>query len=159
MKPAVPAVAVGLLLGAAPATAAQERLGSVPVRPCPDGGRWLCGKLPRPLDPARPQGRKIGIAFRWLPPRRAGADHPALVAVEGGPGYPSTGSRVEYTGTYGPLLRERGLLLVDQRGTGGSALINCGVQRYPGLSAAAASRPRATRSCACGCGGCASRMT
>jgi pimeloyl-ACP methyl ester carboxylesterase len=148
MKFVVPAVAVGLLLGAAPAAAAHERLGSVTVRPCPDGGRWLCGKLPRPLDPARPQGRKIGIAFRWLPPRRASADHPALVAVEGGPGYPSTGSRVEYTGTYGPLLRERGLLLVDQRGTGGSALIDCGVQRDPGLSFGTGRFPRLVAACA-----------
>jgi pimeloyl-ACP methyl ester carboxylesterase len=56
------------------------------------------------------------------------------VAVEGGPGFPSTGSRVEYTGIYGPLLRERGLLLMDQRGTGGSALIKCSLQNYKGVS-------------------------
>jgi pimeloyl-ACP methyl ester carboxylesterase len=145
------AVAVGLLIGAAPATAAPGglKLGSVAVHPCADGKRWLCGKLPRPLDPARPRGRKIGIAFRWLPPRRAGAEHPALVAVEGGPGYPSTGSRVEYTGTYGPLLRSRGLLLVDQRGTGGSALIDCrAVQKYPGPSTGTGHYPHVVAGCA-----------
>jgi pimeloyl-ACP methyl ester carboxylesterase len=119
------------------------------VHPCADGGRWLCGKLPRPLDPARPGGRKIGVAFRWLPPRRAGANHPALVAVEGGPGFPSTGSRVEYTGTYGPLLRDRGLLLVDQRGTGGSALIYCRkVQNYPGVSSGTGRFPHVVAGCA-----------
>jgi pimeloyl-ACP methyl ester carboxylesterase len=149
MKLGVLAVAVGLLVGAAPATAAPERIGSVDVHPCAGGGRWLCGKLPRPLDPARPHGRRIGIAFRWLPPRRAGAGTPALVAVEGGPGFPSTGSRVEYTGTYGPLLRRRGLLLVDQRGTGGSALIYCrAVQNYPGVSSGTGRFPRVVAGCA-----------
>ena len=137
MKLGVLAVAVGLLAGASPATAAPAKLelGRVAVHPCPEGGRWLCGKLPRSLDPARPRGRRIDIAFRWLPPRHPGTRHPALVAVEGGPGFPSTGSRVEYTGIYGPLLRERGLLLVDNRGTGGSALIRCKrLQTYPGAS-------------------------
>src|SRR4051812_39497993 len=118
MKLGMLAAAVGLLLGASPAAAA-------PLHRCPGEGRWLCGKLSRPLDPAHPGGRRIGISFRWLPARRGGDRKPALVAVEGGPGFPSTGSRGEYTGTYGPLLRERGLLLVDQRGTGGSALIDC----------------------------------
>ena len=57
------------------------------------------------------------------------------MAVEGGPGYPSTGSRYEYMGIYGPLLRERGLLLVDNRGTGTSALIDCkSVQSYSGAT-------------------------
>ena len=95
-------VAAAIALLAAPAAASAAPA----LHPCADGQRWRCGTLSRPLDPARPGGRKIGIAFRWLPPRHAGAHHPALVAVEGGPGYPSTGSRVEYTGIYGPLLRD-----------------------------------------------------
>ena len=106
--------AIALSAVAAPAAVAAPpslRLGEQTLHRCADGARWWCGKLARPLDPARPQGRRIGVSFRWLPPRRPGAGHPALVAVEGGPGYPSTGSRVEYTGIYGPLLRERGLLL------------------------------------------------
>ena len=110
---------------AAAAPAKPElRLGSLTLHRCKDGPRWWCGSLPRPLDPARPSGPRIDIGFRWLPARRP-ARHPALVAVEGGPGYPSTGSRYEYTSIYGPLLRGRGLLLVDNRGTGTSALIDC----------------------------------
>jgi pimeloyl-ACP methyl ester carboxylesterase len=61
------------------------------------------------------------------------------VAVEGGPGYPSTGSALEYTGTYGPLLRDHDLLLVDNRGTGMSALIDCRrLQRFPGRTSGSA---------------------
>ena len=130
-------VAAFVLLGA-PASAAPSqsslRLGTVRLHRCEDGPRWWCGALPRPLDPARPKGPRIDIGFRWLPPRHD-AGHPALVAVEGGPGYPSTGSRYEYMGIYGPLLRERGLLLVDNRGTGSSALIDCrSVQGFGGVT-------------------------
>jgi pimeloyl-ACP methyl ester carboxylesterase len=135
------ALAAGLLIGAPPA-------GAVVLHKCPGGGRWRCGTLSRPLDPARPHGRTIPIAFRWLAPRHAGGRLPALVAVEGGPGFPSTGSRVEYTGTYGPLLRKRGLLLVDQRGTGGSAVIDCSVQRYAGPSFGTGRFPDEVAACA-----------
>ena len=92
------------------------------VHPCKPRG-WVCGSIARRLDPARPRP-VIRIHFRY---RRAsdGANGPPLVAVEGGPGYPSGGSRVEYEDMYGPLLRHRDLLLVDNRGTGGSALIDC----------------------------------
>ena len=80
--------------------------------------------LTRPLDPARPHGPHLRIGFEWLPPRGR-ARGPALVAVEGGPGYPSSGSYFEYHGIFSPLIGSRGLLLVDQHGTGMSALIDC----------------------------------
>ncbi len=67
-----------------------------------------------------------------------------MVAVEGGPGFPSTGSLVEYRGIFGPLLRARNLLLVDNRGTGKSALIRChALDSYP--ATARASGPRFAR--------------
>ena len=55
-----------------------------------------------------------------------------IVAVEGGPGYPSSGTYQEYLGTFGPALAHHNLLMVDNRGTGGSALIRCrGLDHYP----------------------------
>ena len=102
----------------------------------------MCGTIKRPLDPA-PDGRKIDIAFRWYARAAAG---PPIVAVEGGPGYPSTGSRVEYRGIFGPLLRTRELLLVDNRGTGGSALIDCkSVQGFAGRTSGRAFARRVGR--------------
>jgi pimeloyl-ACP methyl ester carboxylesterase len=143
MRTHVAAVAVLVVLGAtmvlaapAPAHAGSDderRVGSIVLERCEQGTRWWCGSLRRPLDPARSGGRRISVSFRWLPASRPGARRPALVAVEGGPGYPSTGSRAEFTGIYGPLLRERDLLLVDNRGTGDSALIDCpALQRFAG---------------------------
>ena len=142
--------ALGLTLAAAvaPAQAATTlRVGSLTLKPCADGPRgWWCGSLQRALDPRKPSGRHIPVALRWRPATSGRVDGPPLVAVEGGPGYPSIGSRVEYTGIYGPLLRRRNLLLVDNRGTGGSALIDCPmVQKFAGVTSSDAFPARAAR--------------
>ena len=122
------ALAVAFFALAAPAQAAPQ------LHRC---GAAYCGSLTRPLDPARPGGRKLAIGFRLY--RAAHPRGPAIVAVEGGPGYPSTGSRVEYRGIYAPLLRERDLLLVDNRGTGSSALIDCeNLQTFAGRTSGGA---------------------
>jgi pimeloyl-ACP methyl ester carboxylesterase len=119
------------------------RVGSLDLRSC--GASAYCGKLSRPLDPAKPTGRRIDIAFRWYRAPKTPSG-PPLVAVEGGPGYPSTGSRVEFRGIFGALVRRRGLLLVDNRGTGGSALIDCkGVQSFTGRTSGSAFARRAGR--------------
>jgi pimeloyl-ACP methyl ester carboxylesterase len=100
-------------------------------------GGAVCGSVLRPLDPAKPHGRKLAIGFRLY--RVAHPNGPAIVAVEGGPGYPSIGSRVEYRGIYAPLLRERNLLLVDNRGTGRSGLIDCeNLQTFEGRTSGSA---------------------
>lgn len=114
----------------------------VQLRPC---GGAQCGELQRPLDPQRPKGRQVGIAFRLYKAQRR-ASGPPIVAVEGGPGYPSTGTRAEYRAIFGPLLESRDLLLVDNRGTGGSALIDCrSVQSYAGRTSGPAFAKRAAR--------------
>ena len=78
--------------------------------------------------------------------RADAASGPPLVAVEGGPGYPSTGSRWEYRGIFGPLIPSRGLLLMDQRGTGDSALIDCkSVQGFAGRTSGRAFARRVGR--------------
>ncbi|WP_028062055.1 alpha/beta hydrolase [Solirubrobacter soli] len=121
------ALLVGLVLAGRADAATPE------LRRC---GGALCGSIERPLG----NGRTIDVAFRWY---RGDGSRPPIVAVEGGPGYPSTGSRWEYRGIFGPLVRSRGLLLVDNRGTGDSALIDCrSVQGFPGRTSG---RPFARR--------------
>jgi pimeloyl-ACP methyl ester carboxylesterase len=59
-----------------------------------------------------------------------------IVAMEGGPGYPSIDSKGEYIPMLGPLLAHHDLILMDQRGTGASDLIDCPtLQNYNGLQA------------------------
>ncbi len=69
----------------------------------------------------------------WLPHANRGArSNGTIVAVEGGPGYPSIESRASYRDLYAPLLATRDLLLVDNRGTGLSKAIVCQpLQRAP----------------------------
>ena len=92
----------------------------------------MCGSIAAPAEPGaaeRPQDRHRVPAVPGDATRR----EPPIVAVEGGPGYPSTGTRIEYLSIFGPLLKTRSLLLVDNRGTGGSALIDCpSVQSFAG---------------------------
>ena len=97
-----------------------------------DHGPGWCTKVPRPLDPGLRGGPKIGIQTQWVPARDGHAVG-TIVAVEGGPGYPSTGSYDEYAGIFAPLLKTHNLVLVDNRGTGGSGILICKrLQSYTG---------------------------
>jgi pimeloyl-ACP methyl ester carboxylesterase len=101
------------------------RGGSVTLHRCL-GGDYYCGAVRVPLDPAGQVRGSIDIAIAWLPhSNRASRSKGTIVAVEGGPGYPSIGSRSLYHGLYAPLLATRDLLLVDNRGTGRSGAIVC----------------------------------
>jgi pimeloyl-ACP methyl ester carboxylesterase len=117
------------IVGLAPGLAvAQEDPGMLAVgrqvlTPCPElDGVW-CGSLLVPFDRGHPAAGTIRINFEWYPAEQAPLG--TIVAVEGGPGYPSTGSRDSYLELFGPLQASRNLLLVDQRGTGASGLIDC----------------------------------
>ena len=112
--------------GIAPAPAGWakvSRLGSVSLRECGTRPRTFCGGIAVPLDYSSAASPRIHIGFRWLPATR----HPdgTILAVEGGPGYASTGSEPEYLAMIGRLARTRNLLLVDLRGTGTSTPVNC----------------------------------
>src|SRR5215207_3826831 len=91
--------AVGLAPGIA---AAQEEddddgrltVGRLRLDPCEDlDGAW-CGNLQVPYDRADPAAGTIPINFEWYPAEQAPVG--TIVAMEGGPGYPSTGSRDSY---------------------------------------------------------------
>ena len=114
---------------AAPARApgdAGPRLGSVPLRACTKRPRTYCGHLMVPLDYASAASPRIRIGFRWLP--ASGHATGTVLAVEGGPGFATTGTQGAYLAMMGTLKRTRNLLLVNLRGTGDSTPINC-----PGL--------------------------
>jgi pimeloyl-ACP methyl ester carboxylesterase len=101
------------------------RVGSVLLRPCLSGG-YFCGSVTVPFDPARKVRKTIDIALAWLPHANRGTPSAGtIVAVEGGPGYPSIGSRSIYRQLYAPLLDAYDMLLVDNRGTGRSAAVVC----------------------------------
>jgi pimeloyl-ACP methyl ester carboxylesterase len=101
------------------------QVGSIQLKQCPSGFGY-CGKLVRPLDPAGQVSGTIAIAFEIF--RHRDQSQPPLetiVAVEGGPGYPSSGSSSSYLGLFTPLMDRHDLLLVDNRGTGHSGALDC----------------------------------
>jgi pimeloyl-ACP methyl ester carboxylesterase len=117
--------AVGLPPG--PAAAQEEdgqlAVGRLRLDPCEDvEGAW-CGNLRVPFERSDPAAGTIPVNFEWYPAEQAPVG--TVVAMEGGPGYPSTGSRDYYLELFGALQGSRNLLLVDNRGTGTSGLINC----------------------------------
>lgn len=118
-------VAPPLALNSASNATPTLRVGSIVLHRCLDGD-YYCGAVRVALDPAGRVPGKIDIAIAWLPRAnhslRAGG---TIVAVEGGPGYPSIGSRSLYHALYSPLLQTRNMLLVDNRGTGRSHAIVC----------------------------------
>lgn len=85
----------------------------------------FCGEVQRPLDPANPAGTRIPIHFEYYPHGAAGPSTGVLVATEGGPGYPATLSRDDYLGLYRPLMADHDVLIMDNRGTGRSAAVDC----------------------------------
>jgi pimeloyl-ACP methyl ester carboxylesterase len=110
-----------------PAPAAERhtlRVGTVELRPCPELPAY-CGNLDRPLDPTGAIPGQISVHFEYYP--HAGPEKPleTLVATEGGPGYPATLSRDDYLALFEPLRRRHDVLLMDNRGTGQSAAIDC----------------------------------
>lgn len=99
------------------------------LTPCGTDGA-LCGHLDRPIDPLGHVPGKISISFELYRHRDA-ASTPVgtIVATEGGPGFPTSGTSDSYRTLFEPLLRDHDLLLVDNRGTGNSTPIDCrGVQ-------------------------------
>jgi pimeloyl-ACP methyl ester carboxylesterase len=120
---AVTAVSLAPAMAVAQETDDQLAVGRLRLDPCEEvDGAW-CGTLRVPFDRADPAAGTIPVNFEWYPAEQAPVG--TMVAVEGGPGYPSTGSRDYYLELFGGLQRSRNLLLVDNRGTGSSALINC----------------------------------
>ena len=90
---------------------------------CETGAR--CGYLSRPLDPSGSFAGTLGIYYEFYPHSGAGAAAGTLVAAEGGPGYPTTGSREDYLALFKPLRQTHDVLLMDNRGTGRSGAIDC----------------------------------
>jgi pimeloyl-ACP methyl ester carboxylesterase len=84
-----------------------------------------CGRLHRPLDPTGAVPGEISIYFEFYPHSGAAKSNGTLVATEGGPGYPATGSREDYIALWRPLRKGWDLLLMDNRGTGKSGAIDC----------------------------------
>ena len=85
----------------------------------------MCGTLPVPLDRQHPDGEKIDIYFELYLHTTAGPAESAILANDGGPGGTTTGLRSGALFVFGQNLDVHDLLLIDDRGRGLSATIDC----------------------------------
>jgi pimeloyl-ACP methyl ester carboxylesterase len=144
---------LGALLGApAPAPAAPATPPA--FKPCrlehPSGLAAYaaeCTTLRVPESPAQPGGRTIELAIARVPAisRRKAPDPVFLIA--GGPGMGTKAMYPTVAGAFARLNRERDLVLVDQRGTGDSAALDCALDEEELADSDPAQLPALARRC------------
>lgn len=120
-------LAAALVLMASPASA--ERLELTPCRISDMRGlssiAARCGKFEVPENPDAPDGRRIELAIAVVPAIATRARPDPLFLLAGGPGQGAIEAFVPVLDAFAGIHRERDLIMVDQRGTGGSNRLDC----------------------------------
>lgn len=84
-----------------------------------------CGTLVVPEDPARPGGKQIALQVAVVPALDRTAKTAPVFLIAGGPGQGARESFAPILGAFSRLQRQHDLVMVDQRGTGGSNALQC----------------------------------
>ncbi|MEO8847122.1 MAG: alpha/beta fold hydrolase [Casimicrobiaceae bacterium] len=107
-----------------------------------------CGTLEVPENRAMPAGRKLALSVIVLPANTLSPKPDPLFVLAGGPGQAAS-SIADFAATLSDVRTTRDIVLVDQRGTGRSAPLDCAAfRRDAGLAAALEADPR-PRAAAC----------
>ncbi len=85
-----------------------------------------CATLAVPEDRARPEGPQLTLAIAWVPSRAREPQPDPVFMLAGGPGQSARDSFAGIAGAFNTVLGRRHVILVDQRGTGGSSPLDCG---------------------------------
>jgi pimeloyl-ACP methyl ester carboxylesterase len=135
----VPIVLSGVLASPVPGGEAKPALA---LSPCNLPGlqeKVRCGTLSVFENRARRTGRKIDLKVVVLPATKPPATSDPIFVLAGGPGEAATEEAPGLAAEYAALREKRDIVLVDQRGTGGSHPLNCdlfgesgGLQRFLG---------------------------
>jgi pimeloyl-ACP methyl ester carboxylesterase len=84
-----------------------------------------CLSLEVPEDRAAPDGNRIQLAVAVIPAMRTHAQPDPLVIISGGPGQAASDLYFAASAAFARIQRERDIVIVDQRGTGRSARLDC----------------------------------
>ena len=84
-----------------------------------------CGQLAVAENPADPHGRRIELRVAVVPAVSTRKRADPLFVLAGGPGMAATDFYASVAPVFEPIRRDRDIVLVDQRGTGGSNALNC----------------------------------
>jgi pimeloyl-ACP methyl ester carboxylesterase len=143
-----------LLLRIGAADAAEHwQLGQLDLQACSVGATSshgipsqaaYCAQFAVPEDWDHPQGRQIHLRVAVVRALAADALPDVAVFLDGGPGGAATDDYPAVAHALEPLRKRRHLLLIDQRGTGGSNPLDCGDSGWiDGADPAPGSRPGA----------------
>jgi pimeloyl-ACP methyl ester carboxylesterase len=114
-------IAFGIAAGIDRAFLSEQSQLMWPPKPCVvQGVQARCGTFVVPEDRTNPNGRTIGLNVVVLPASLKPVRHDAVAYLAGGPGYAATEQAFAQGWQSSALNLYRDLLLVDQRGTGGS---------------------------------------
>ena len=100
------------------------RINAGPAYP---GIKARCGRFVRPEDPSRPDGPSLDLHVAVVPALSLEPASDAVVPIAGGPGQASTNFYAATSSAFEKLRRNRDIVLLDQRGTGQSARMDCDV--------------------------------
>lgn len=114
-------VAMAFYLAPAPATAELDESTCVLETPGVSKRHAQCAVLEVPLDPEAPEGGQFELFVARVPARIANPQPDPLVLIAGGPGQSTVDFYMQLRSAFGPVRRDRDIILVDQRGTGRSA--------------------------------------
>jgi len=84
-----------------------------------------CGTLQRPLDPSGAVPGDIELRIAVVPALNLTPEPDPVVPIAGGPGQGSVQFYTAYSFAFEDVRRNRDILLIDQRGTGESATMDC----------------------------------
>ncbi|HET9834812.1 MAG TPA: alpha/beta fold hydrolase [Rhodanobacteraceae bacterium] len=108
------------------------KLGSLTLKPCelkqPDGAATTaayCAPFEVPENRADPHSRKIQLKLAIVKSNAQVAARDLVVYLAGGPGEAATQSYAQVASAFAPLRKRHDILLLDQRGTGGSHPLDC----------------------------------
>src|SRR4051812_18693386 len=83
-----------------------------------------CTRVRVAEDPRKPDGRMISLRVAVLPATKRPAAG-AVFYLEGGPGGAATAAAIRVNASFAQVQRNRDLIMIDQRGTGGSRRLAC----------------------------------
>src|SRR6516164_1502225 len=131
MSPACRAIALGILMSAGAVRGALAAPALV-LAPCelehPLRLAVLaaeCGVLKVPENPHEPNGRQIALQVARVAAISRRKQPDPLFVLAGGPGAAAGAFYASVAGAFARILRERDIVLLDQRGTGGSNALEC----------------------------------
>jgi pimeloyl-ACP methyl ester carboxylesterase len=129
--PAHAAASIDAVVKAVPAK--PRMLGRIAFQPCglqspfsADTLEAQCARFEVPEDRSRPQGRKLALNLAWLPPtQEADAEPDPVFFLAGGPGQAAIETYPTLEPAFAEVRKHRGIVLLDQRGTGKSNVLSC----------------------------------